>query len=292
MAAQDSLVDLPQETIPQLIRDSSLWPTPRPVLRVVLILSLLLTGLGVLSFLLWSENRKLQRDLASRSEGAESLKGIWPLLFDATHQTFIVVADSCLALFQDVHKTQVPLKDYISRKYQQSLNSPDMKLLLQRQYTSLADVTIAGKILQLNANFRERTSVRYARDLQVRDFKTNHIVLFGSRRSNPWGELVAHQRNFRFEFDKQTGQSFCVNLMPWAGEELIYRTGGKDGTNDETYSLITFLPNLNHTGHILIIEGATSEGTEGAGEYLTNSESLQKLEALLKVGKPGAWPLL
>lgn len=290
VAAQDSLGDLAQKTNPQIIRDSSLWPLPRSVLGGALILSLLLTGLGVLSLSLWSENRTLQRDLASRSGRAETPKGIWPLLFDDTHQTFIVVADSCLAFFQDVHKTQIPLKDYISRKYQQTSNSPEIKLLLQRQYTSIADVTIAGKILQLNADFRERTSVRYARDLQLRDFKTNHIILFGSHRSNPWGELVAQQRNFRFEFDKQTGQPFCVNLARRAGEELIYRTGGKDGTGDETYSMITFLPNLSQTGNILIIEGGTGEGTEGAGEYLTNPESLQKLEELLKVRKPGAWP--
>ena len=37
-----------------------------------------------------------------------------------------------------------------------------------------------------------------------------------------------------------------------------------------TFALVTFLPNLEHTGNVLILEGTTGAGTEAAGDFVTD----------------------
>ncbi|MCI0627732.1 MAG: hypothetical protein L0387_39790 [Acidobacteria bacterium] len=281
------LTSTPVQTKP--VKRESRQESKRPALGTAqrTSLFLLLAGLATLSLWLWSDNRTLRQTMATRGALLSSPSGIWPLLFDSSHHTFIVVADSCLAMFQDLNQTEVPLKDYISRKYLSALNTAEMKLLAQRQYTSVVDVTIAGKILQANAGHRKLCSIRYARDLQIRDFKTNHIILMGSRRSNPWGELFAAQRNFRSEVDPQSARPCYVNQSPKPGEQSIFCNGGESGTPDEAYALVTFIPNLSQTGNVLIIEGTTSEGTEAAGEFISDAEQFSTLTQILSPSRPG-----
>jgi hypothetical protein len=58
-------------------------------------------------------------------------------------------------------------------------------------------------------------------------------------------------------------------------ERLYPRAGNKnDATapSHRTYALIGFVPNLNNTGWILLVEGLTMAGTEAAADTLFNRD--------------------
>jgi len=243
----------------------------------------------------WQQDREFRR---AAQAAREPLPFPWTALFDASHPTTIVSADSCLALLQDISRQRILLKDYLSPQYLTRLKAGApakdtaalMDLVAARQFTSFADLNIMARILSLSTRYGDRIAVRYARNLQIRDFKNGHFILLGSSRSNPWQELFEHARNFQCDFDDRHREPFYRNKSPRAGERAVYLTTGKDGRPGETFGAIVFLPNLEHSGNVLIIEGANMEGTEAAGEYITNPESARKLLASLGMAARGAQP--
>jgi hypothetical protein len=244
---------------------------------------------------LWNTNHQLEGELKnSRSLGLPQ-GSIWNQLFDFNHQTYIVLSDTCLVMLLMMKNQQVSLEDYISRKYLALMNTPELKLISDRQYTDLADMNITSRIIQLGIAYRDRIVIRYARNAQPQDFKLNHLILLGSKDSNPWTTLFSKLQNFNFTYSpsppRPLNKTHIFNKAPQGKEETYYLTGGKDGTSDDAYAIIAFLPNLNQNGNVLIIEGTNAEATEGAGEFITKPDFSQKLRSFLGLqssDKP--WP--
>lgn len=208
---------------------------------------------------------------------------LWAALFDKDQQTYIVCADSALVLYQDITGVPVTLSDYVNRDYSASARRVPgdmgalLKILPQRQYTHISDVRLVQEILQLNHEHLSHTMVRHARDIQLIDFKNGNFILIGSRRSNPWVELFESSLNFRFLFDSKTQRPGFRNMNPRPNEKSVYWREGNSAQGGETYCVISYVPNAAHNGGVLIIEGATGEGTEAAAEFTTNPELSQEM---------------
>ena len=239
---------------------------------------------------LWKQNLDLRAVADARAN--QKLVHPWAELFDSNHQTYVVVADSALVLVQDILGRPVSLTEYVSRKRPPKNPSPKadieaiLEMLSSRRYTSLADITLVGRILQLSSNYWTRTFIRSARDVEIRDFKTHNIILIGSTRSTPWDELFDQVLNFDFRFDEKTKRAYFLNRSPKSGERPAYYAGVNNGIA-ETYADVAFVPNLNHSGNVLILAGANMEGTEAAGEFTANPERSAKLFADLGLLKHG-----
>jgi hypothetical protein len=217
------------------------------------------------------------------SKSLAQAKPLWSKLFDKDHQTYIVCADSALVLLQELTGRPISLADYVNRNYSfKSEAVPSevgtlLRILPQRQYTNISDVQLVQAISQLNDEYRGRLIVRSARNVELIDFKHGNFVLLGSRRSTPWVELFEPSLNFHFVYDAKLQRTGFSNTHPRQGEKSVYWIEGSSTQLDETYGVIAFLPNLSHNGNVLMIQGATGEGTEAAGEYITNVESLNHM---------------
>jgi hypothetical protein len=244
-----------------------------PVLKLIAIALILLLAAACLG-LLWL-NQSLRQQRPASPPVTRNFP--WSLLFDANHQTNVVVADSCLVLLQDVLNEHISLADYLSRAYLSKVDrvsdNPALRSALQtiaaRQYTSLADVTFVRKVAQLDPGLRDQIRVVYARNLNIRDFKSNHMILLGTTRANPWVELFEPKLNFDFVVEQQPFRACFRNKAPKPGERETY-VSNATGNTGEGYAVVALLPNLDHTGNVLLIEGCTMEGTEAGWEFLTD----------------------
>jgi hypothetical protein len=244
-----------------------------PVLKLIAVALILLLAAACLG-LLWL-NQSLRQQRAAAPPVTRNFP--WNLLFDANHQTNVVVADSCLVLLQDVLHEHISLSEYLSRAYLSKIDrvsdNPALRSALQtiaaRQYTSLADVTFVRKVAQLDPGLRDRIRVVYARNLNIRDFKSNHMILLGTTRANPWVELFEPKLNFDFVVEQQPFRAYFRNKAPKPGERDTY-VSNLTGNTGEGYAVVALLPNLDHTGNVLLIEGCTMEGTEAGWEFLTD----------------------
>jgi len=226
---------------------------------------------------------------------------LWSQLFSNERDTFIVPSDDGLVIMQGLTERPVPLASYVNGTYRTSLKAavgpgtPEILKLGGRRYTSVVDLDFAAHLGQLDEVVPERMMIRYARDLRMEDLRVGNAILIGSIEANPWIELFQPQMNFRFcinaNSDKPSG---IVNVQPHTGEQAIY------GTPDEnhTYGLIAYMPNLTATGHVLIVGGLNTAGTEAATTFLLTPSlmmpvlqrakmahgNLQKFELLIGAG--------
>ena len=226
-------------------------------------------------------------------------------LFQRGDRTTIVIADSTFVVIQDILGTDLRLQDYTKHPLPKLIETvPDASLrgaleeIASRQYTSLADATISGKLSVIGRQAGADVSVRYARHMAIRDFNAGNFVIVGSKRGAPWVELFEGDLNFRHaQYSKDRRFGF-VNRKPLKGEPAVYATSIASSGSGETYGTIAYLPNVTKTGSVLLLDGIMMEATEAAGEFCmssgfakqasqwlgaTSAEKLPYFEMLLKI---------
>jgi hypothetical protein len=215
----------------------------------------------------------------------------------AGQSTTIVVADTCLVMLQDILRTDLPLSDYLSGRFPKDLidKVPDqslqeaLRLISTRQYTSLADLNSTQQLSELSHRYSANPPiVRYARHMNVRDFKTGNFIMAGSRRGIPWVRLFESQLNFQLEEDRRTRTYYFRNRSPRPGEPDGWYRESKADTTVETYADVALTPNLGNNGYVLILSGIDMEAAEAAGEFVGRPEFQKVLKAILPktAGRP------
>jgi hypothetical protein len=242
--------------------------------------------------LLWRQREVLQRAPAADEAQMRRGEALWSKVFVPGRETNIVIADSCLVVIQDILKVDIPLTEYLSGAYPDKLiqSAPSkelraaLRLIADRQYTSLGDANIAPKFMDLSRRYATQANIRYPRFMSVRDFRTGNFILIGSRRGMPWEQLFEPQLNFALEEDRQTGKFFFRNKAPLPGERAAYEPSG-GGTGSDTYADIALLPNLAGTGNVLILAGIDMAATEAAGELVASQGFPDLLNRMLRSRK-------
>jgi hypothetical protein len=202
----------------------------------------------------------------------------WGVFFSPTRDTLLVPADSGLVIYQNLTKRWVSLAEYAGGEYQRHTVSPlgiDATIVNElggRRYTSVVDLHLVSAISQLPAVVKDRFKVRYAREVTLDDLKQSNVILLGSFDANPWVELFQKDLNFQFEPQLKEDKVIIRNVHPMAGEKMFYETD-QTGSARTTFGVIAVTPNLDGTGHVLLIEGINMAGTEAAADYLFSDAS-------------------
>jgi hypothetical protein len=241
----------------------------------------------VVSAMLFYQNSRI-----GTSAQAATVDPPWPFsqIFDPRHQTIVVVADSNYGMSRILSGQSGSLEQYLRRDFLQApagrrLTGADSRLseyITNSTLTSFADVADVVTLLNVAGPLQKRVSVRFPRDLGLRDLDHENFVFIGSPASNPWASLYQNRLNFR-EGESVVGDSvkFFVNSSPQPGEQARYEGLRWTGTLGEDYATIALLPNNTHDGSALILQGLQQEGTEAAGRFLADAESRRQLKLAL-----------
>ena len=267
---------------------------PSAIYRPLVVAQIVLAASVLLGGYFWLRNISTRAgSSAPRQSRVAENDLLWPRLFQASSSN-IVVADTCLVMLQDILHTDIELPDYIDGQYPANLLGKvtdqrlqrALRLISLRQYTSLADLTSAERLAELSHRYSPITpAIRYARHINVRDFKSGTFILVGSRRGIPWVRLFESQLNFVLDEDRDTNTYYYRNKNPRPNEPEGWYQKANPDTSIETYANIALVPNLGHNGYVLILSGITMEATEAAGEFVAGAEFPKELAAILpKVG--------
>jgi hypothetical protein len=236
--------------------------------------------------------RVITHRAAGAVSGTSSLS--WPSsqIFDTRHQTIIVVADSNYGMSRILTSQPGSLDQYLRRDF---LGSPTVSKFGEADFrlseyisnstlTSFADVADVVSLFKMAGALQSQVSVRYPRDLRMRDLDHNNYIFIGSPGSNPWVTLLQDKLNFR-ESETVVGKSAKVflNKNPLPGEQLQYEGLRWTGTMGEDYATISLLPNATHDGSVLAFQGLQQEGTEAAGRFLADEENRRQLMTALGI---------
>jgi hypothetical protein len=224
------------------------------------------------------------RDMRIKPEQSASDR-FWSTFFSPARDTLVVPADSGLVIYQDLTKRRVSLAEYAAGEYRKhaatsiGIDPAMVNELGGRRYTSVVDLHLVSSISQLPEVVKDRFKVRYAREVTLDDLKQSNVILLGSFDSNPWVELFQKDLNFQFEPQPNVDNVVIHNLRPMAGESAFYSTDQTDPAKS-TFGVIAVTPNLDGTGHVLLIEGINMAGTEAAADYLFSDASAPLLSQI------------
>lgn len=258
---------------------------------LVAILCATVAALASIVALQWQANRPQQGIV----RGSPAFILPFSALIQDSKDTYIVTSDSSLVLIQELRRRQVSLDDYITRRYMGDTNAPAsdpvrqelIQMLLKRRYTNAAETALAARIVQRYSGTSPRMFLRSGHGVQLSDFKDHNVILFGSPVSNPWARVFNETLNFQFDWD-QARRGLFRNRSPRAGEHSVYSMRTNPGEKGEAYAVVAFVPNVNGQGNVLLISGTTAEGTEAAGEFIT--DDIRASAALRAIGIDPAGP--
>lgn len=222
---------------------------------------------------------------AHRNRGSQAvpsisspLHALWAQMFQQSRDTLLVPTDSGLGILENLTHRPITLADYVSRASPQDGHDgldPGSLLDLQTQhYTSAASLNIIVALSHVPEYDAGHTFIRYPRVVSTSDLKHSNVVLLGSVHANPWVSLFESSLNFRLDYLAEVNNSFVANQHPAAGELAFYRNESGPSRH-VTYGVIDFLPNLDNSGHVLILQGLNMAGTEAAADVLLHSPRLQ-----------------
>ena len=268
-------VDTPQNVSPLTKRRNPLLLACGILSLIVLVLLAALAAVVVRS-----------RDKAPANPVAEH--PLWSHFFQPHQTTTLIAADSGLVLLHKMTGKSTTLQEYLTRDFSRetrglSAERTDEVLNMgERRYTSFVDLNIYRRLQQLAAASPGKLDVRYARDMQMDELKQGNVILSGARGANPWLALYEPRMNF-IGTDEWAHHGYTfLNRQPLAGETSTFSTSEGDPTQ-RVLGVLAYLPNLEGTGHTLIVEGNSMAGTEAISDFLFDDAAL--LPFLRKVSK-------
>ena len=203
-------------------------------------------------------------------------------MFRSDQETIIVPADSTLVLARLMVGHPILLPEYAGGHYRQApdcVKPCDLNMVNtfeQFRYTSMSDLEFAVKVTHVPEAIPDRTEIRFARDLQLKDLKESNVVMAGSQEADPWLSAISGQMNFVLHDDPSAGALRVENKQPKAGEKSEYLYDSHD-TQRRGLATIAFLPNLGGTGNVLVVQGFSLAGTQAAAEFITSGRDLDEL---------------
>jgi hypothetical protein len=250
----------------------------------------ILFGSGCLYFLIKYYSASAQYETLHRSLYAwqyePSVSEFWTSFLSAKPDTDIVLADASFGLLQDINKKSFSFDDYLSHSYVSELQSrhlsPDLHAVLGRiavwNLGSPDEFMLARRILALDP-LGQNIHLYSARNYMPALTKRDNVILIGGNISNPWDDLFESRMNFTAKFEPD-GSIMVANRAPAKGEQPIYSQ-----TDSVQYCVVSYLPNPDHSGVVMLIEGTDAEATEAAGDFLMSDDQLSSFKKLLHVQK-------
>jgi len=250
----------------------------------------LFIGLATTCLILWNRYRAVSLQYATLHRSIygwqydPQVAELWNGILNARADTDIVLADASFGLLQDLDRKTFSLDDYLNRSYVQQLQgqhlSPDLRAALARITTwnlgSQDEFMLARRILALDPS---GNSIRLysARNYMPALSKRDNVILIGGRLSNPWQEVFGLHSNFAVDF-APNGSISVTNRNPGLNEAASYVQ-----TGSAHYCVISYGPNTEHSGIVLLIQGTDAEATEAAGDFLLSGEKLAAFKKTLRV---------
>jgi hypothetical protein len=196
---------------------------------------------------------------------------LWAALFDSGKNTYIVPADVGLDLLEDLSHRPMTLADYIKGAYLElplpGVDPNSAQGLRSQRITSFSDAQIIANLTVLPEYNPQRTFLRFPRDLRLDDLKDSNAILVGSVGSNPWAGIAGNSANFQIVYGQSRESAAIIDKHPQPGEQSSYQSHWNEPAH-ETYALISFLPNLDGNGRLLLLQGLDVAGTQAAADTL------------------------
>ncbi len=237
--------------------------------RVVVLMVAALAAVSIAAGWFWSRQRALDNPAFGNTLP-------WSVFFHNGRPVQLVLADPDASAIQELTGSRILLPDYANRRFVPNQESypPDLQRALtffRGVNVPAVDVDIALAISRLAGANASLLKAHPSRSLQLSAFRTDDdFILLGSSRSNPWSTLFQEQLDFEFAYDPQLNWEIIRNKRVQSGELSRYVPTARGWDTGHAFAIVALVGNPNQAGNVLLIAGTNAEGTEAAGQFVTN----------------------
>lgn len=207
----------------------------------------------------------------------------WSVILKPGHELQIITSDPNVEELQELIGHSISISDYANHRFipDGTVPTEDLEQFFRfyqhADNAAAVDTPLAVSIARL-APENLPIQIHSARSLHITDLQNDdNIILIGSPRSNPWVELFQDQMDFRFVFHQELNQEIVEDVKPRGHEQAQYLPTARGFATGESFALIALVHNGNRSGRVLLLAGASGEGTEAAGHLVTDREHLIRL---------------
>lgn len=205
----------------------------------------------------------------------------WNGIFSPGKTPEIILADGAMGALRALRSFPLTFENYADRSFLLPGTTllPEMRNtwsdFTHKQFTSLADARVLAAISQMAGTAGRNIVVRYARDLQLSDFRRgSNMVLLGSHLSNPWVDLFSDRLHFQIATDPLNKQEMIQVRNRKNGDPHGLSSPVRSGSTGQAYAVLAYLKGLGDNGHVLILQGTNMEGTDLAGALSLDQPNL------------------
>jgi hypothetical protein len=225
----------------------------------------------------------------AKSEIVPSGNGFVQLLARSEGNVSVVLPDTSQMMIQYITDMDISAADYANSDFPQqqlaTVKDPEARRILSqlatKRNTTVNEAKMGFDVVEALTRAGGHGTIRYARDLHVRDLTEGNTILIGSQRSNPWVSLFTSKTNFQYMRNPVDDSYIYKNMKPLPGEDPVYHISTESGKDRVNYVDIAFMQNPVQSGYILLLIGTDLESGEAASKFLLHGRLPPEITALL-----------
>ena len=205
--------------------------------------------------------------------------------------TALVMADASLTMFEDILQRNISVQEYQLRQWdalKMQIEDPARRdlarILMDRFYTNFSEAVAISDLRAAATRNGVLWEIVFARDFSARRLQNDNVILNGTPRANPWMKFFESKLDYQYDYDDGKRLGLFRNLRPRPGEPEKYPVSW----DRQGYCRIAYLPNLSHSGTVLLLTGSDLSSAETGARFMTSDDWISRVRQRLSIapGKP------
>ncbi len=239
---------------------SALWQLAVAVLSIALLIAL--ASVGVLL-----RSRRLPESAGAAPVASGPLHTFWAPFLTGPEEPLVIFSNAAF-----VGRPETGLRYFKP--------NTDSKAAVRDHYTGVGEVLAVHSLDSVFNSLGRQLRVKRGSLLSLDDAKNTDVIFVGSPSENLALLDIPGTQDFVFQrvsSGPRQGDLSIVNRSPRPGEATTFLASRSDDPLVEDYAVVGLVPGLSPERSILILAGTTTFGTQGAVEFVSRPDSVERL---------------
>jgi len=235
---------------------------------VVALAACLLVTLAVLTAVLWNRRQNTSAPASDRAQAALGpVRDFWRPFTSGPEEPWVIFSNAAF-----VGRPETGMRYYNA--------SQDANATAYDHYTGVGEVLAVHSLDEVFGSLGRKLRVKRGSLFSLDDANNTNLIFVGSPSENR--SLLDIQGTREFVFQRvpsgaRKGDLSVVNRHPKTGEAATYLASPSNAPLTEDYAVVGLVPGTSRERFVLILAGTTTFGTQGAVEFVSRTDSLEKL---------------
>jgi hypothetical protein len=205
--------------------------------------------------------------LTSPQDSSVALQAFWKPFLTGSEEPWVIFSNAAF-----VGRPETGLRYFSSQR--------DSKTDVRDHYTGVGEVLAVHALDQAFVTLGRRIRVKRGSLFSLDDAKDTDLIFVGSPSENLALLDIPGSQEFVFKrvvSGPRQGDLAVVSTHPRPGEPSSYLASPSSDPLTEDYAVVSCVPGLDPSHVVMILAGTTTFGTEGAVEFVSRSDSVERL---------------